>query len=318
MAGTASQKDTGLELINEHEEFRRAKRNALLWSGLAFLVGWSLPGSPLCRALFNMGQVDLPAWLVLLASLLPAVFMWLGFERAAVVLRLKNSKRLFESSAADAGEALESITHKAAALLGNFEQADNRAQLILKTADAHEARLAETQPTGSATFELETMAREYNSTVLTNAQRRRAGEAVDADPDLQQFTLQIARKAADHVARLGAPAGMARTDMVGGQTALTQEIAAIRREVGDLNASATELRTFHGEISQSSRRWHFWHDLVPVRALTGLAIALIALRAVGYLGGPSPAIFTAGDAGCRLTSVAPAAPTSATPRAVAS
>lgn len=237
---------------------------------------------------FGLAKLDLPAWLLLLSLFIIVGFMAAGFERARRFLRLRHSETLFETRAGEAIETLENLTSESRKTTELIFDAAATAKRINQKKSEFSDRLERVRDRlQNETFDLDSDRREFLSRISEFP------EVADENSNLKNLTIDVedirdrtkylfeeirkrfrtvnieAANAVNHAhlafSAHGTEVEQIDTDLI---TSKLDKIAAL----------STNLKAFHSSISGADRRWHLWHDAVPVFTLAVLAALAIFYR----------------------------------------
>lgn len=127
-AGDAKDKDKDLEPIHYSEDFRRAKRNALLWAGLTVLaaLGHVSEQTSEVDVRTPIGNFAFAPWLLVGMSLIVLVFMFLGYIRAERRLLAKHSEFEVAARYAEVGDVAEQLKQMLTELTDLAERIEGR------------------------------------------------------------------------------------------------------------------------------------------------------------------------------------------------
>jgi hypothetical protein len=271
------------------EEFRRAKRNSLFWSGLTIAAALGSP--PLPGHELTMGQVGFnlvydQTAIVGIAGVV-AIFMGLGFLQALGRIRLHASSLFLGAGTRDvegafvelrqaAGRAKVEVETVGPALVQIVDEVERAVRGPYSDAMTMEMRLRDGAPGDNVPGFAPPPPVDPSGQV--EIMRRQGEEMVEWTKTNQKMHAAVYLEAAQTIASLrknwdGLPEKLDR---------LKSQLLYADRETIDVPISALEvqvqrLREFHDGIYRTDRMWFWMYDVMPVVAL-GLIAAVPFVR----------------------------------------
>ena len=275
--------------IIPHEEFRRAKRNSLLWSSIGLLTAFSLPATYHTTVSFGLAKMDVPAWLLWLMALSAVVFMLFGFARANRLLILRHSTMLFDKKAQAVDEALDTALGVANDLAGtlndeiaHLDQTQTRSLEVIAQAQAEIAALSASTESDKIPSLAKFLQQQLhvvpgaddNVSSITHSTLHDL--ALSHHEVLHNWESGIRRRAEIATAKAAQVIPLARADR--------ERKELLYSMVENLGKISTDMRTFHRSIGEGDHRYRLFHDLLPVSLLAHSAIMALLVRGAVFLG----------------------------------
>lgn len=288
--------DPDIEPINIFEEYRRAKKNSMLWSSISFLVatgvtwpraGKALPeDQPITLSWVGTG-IGFPSWLIVAAFAVTAMYMWLSWVWADRRLVLANSPLLFEKSISDLSQVLSDLAqqievHRAAIAASYREHIESEVAFESLFKRNKSFLVAENEYIQKIS-ELDQAVNEYVSRV--NFVTTEKDESLSIALIRQNISgiLHDLREIANKKQKRVDLSKKRNKDI---QYRIDQNSEKLRLEIANFNEIGYDLVGFHQSIGVSERIRIFMLDYVPVNAIFLLAMASSAICGV-YLAGAS-------------------------------
>lgn len=268
------------------EEFRKAKRNSLVFSALVIVVALGDLGDRSQTEIKLFGtDLSYDPWLAALLFWLTAAFMLAGYVRASRLVQRNSLDALLGRNVKDLGSLFAKVIASLREAEGELRTIGPRfAQAERTNAEVLQNLRRATDDNANAVIAIRDKLREArvrmrNLASQTDAAMRAAehpiGEAMIADAidQLERHgtlapTLQMMIDSAEQMN------GEGRTMLADSEKSLIDQIDKLERE-------ATVVADWYGEIEVEDRGWHFWFDHVPVWVL--FFAATFALGVMVYL-----------------------------------
>ena len=295
------EEDANQKTISFSDEFRRAKRNSLVWSGLALVVGFghtasnSISGVSVAVPIFGTGLAYRPDVLAALA-LVGATFMIAGFLRADANVRIFSSPAALGAKAHEIAGFLDKLGVATQDALGAIHNARMRASTSEQEVDSLLGHLAaDAGLNGSLISPVEafknTNSPSFRLTDGPETLKEPLGKYIN---QFQAHEADLKEKVQRHwdaalqrwSTALESTRAQARgyKERVAVHTSEAEKL--ISAKIAQLESLANGLKGFHPSISASERRWYYLYDLTPVWVL----FLLGATSTIMTIAGTPPAL----------------------------
>ncbi|MBD2841514.1 hypothetical protein [Erythrobacter rubeus] len=265
--------------LHQSEEYRRAKRNVLLWGVLTVVVATGTAGSEDIVGLGSLTYgLSFSPKLLVLGSCFILAFMTIGYWRAEQRMLAHNTPLMRASGIGGEIDALRELSNRANTVLGALEGLEHKKDAFslvfeqLNDPDQFE-KLRVADQAKNQVYEWEN----FRDNV---GQKQRGSDGVTQEKRIRLMLKDIY----DWVPT-------ALTELTRKQHRLTLELVKKSLENADQNhpgesanwvsqvgALASDITGFADAIGERYRRYFFWHDRFPVIALTIFAIFIAAAR----------------------------------------
>lgn len=296
MADSVEHVDPEKRPIDVHEEYRRTRRNAMVWLGLTALAPFALGPDACERFGLPASDVDLPAAIVLYALAIIALFNLASHVRADIYLRRAHGPDLFSERWKDADALMAKIASRALTV-------DNELGAASKSAEGYEKRVAKELKLVSDTAreQIENLRNprsafgralrdlaEYGK----NVGRLEERDLVDKEMDLKKARSELG-DAIDQVEKESAKSHDAVIRSLQGLLAAADLIKNDRpdreravKALEKVTETRMGLRKFHDDISRSDRGFYWTLDAGPLIGLFLAAALTFTLQVLEFENAP--------------------------------
>lgn len=271
--------DPDLETINVSQDFRRSKRNSLVWSSLTILATIGIPtlsaDAPQGQTVVSLFQIGLgfTQLQIVLACLVAATFMLIGYVRSEAMLRLQNTELMRQKKLSEYGLVLDALVADAQFAGLEIAELERRA----KTATAKVENDAKPFINGASNIR-EKILQLKSEAEDSNFYSQLPGQAKTLDPKKVQASLSRIHDRLSHISDeietyppVPAELGMKECEEVARvSTSLDESMEAISRV-------AETLQGFDKRIGKGQILWFRLYDKLPVYSLYLLSLVLSAV-----------------------------------------
>lgn len=266
--------DPDLEALNISQDYRRAKRNSLIWSALTILA---IVGQPTTAAGANADQTVVSIFQlgmgftqlqIFIVCLIASVFMFLGFLRSEGMLRLQNTKMMRQKKVSDYGlilEALSADVHNAGLDIENSraqaheaaQRLENEIKPFFNAMENLRGRVSQAQSELEDNYFFET---------IEGQGPQPKGEKVRTAIDRIKSRLS---GIAEEIERPPAIPENLSGGTIAEIKASTNQFEERAKAIAEV---AEAFSMLDGAIGAGQRRWHWVHDKLPVYGLFSASI----------------------------------------------
>lgn len=279
--------DPAFQPVVYPDDFRRAKRNSLAWSGITFLavIGMhsgtappqcAAPGASYAAVPVSLFQTGLCyyKWQLVFVGLSISTFMLLGFVRANRVLRRINSPLFLRGKMIDVTAALDKVSEEAASALA-------AAKGLQRYADTMRADLAKSISRAAA--KASSYAGEINHMLPASAESLNFHPMPGGDKPDPEIVLRDLKQCASGVqltlTTLGSELETTRNNFEQEIGHLAESREAAVETLDRLAAVSKQLVGWHADIDRSEQAWWKYYDV----GIVGVLYALAAISSIVYL-----------------------------------